>query len=303
MKTLALKSAKLASAPRRTPAELDAVRVAIVAVLQLTHPMTLRSLFYQLVNRYVLPKVETAYKNLGRMLCKLRELGVVPWEWVVDNTRSLSVPNTFDSIGDALRTIVHIYRRDPWMDQGSLVFVLTEKDGVASILGRVTRPYCVPIGVVHGFSSHTFLHDIAVQIEESGKPGHILYFGDHDPAGVAASRWAEEKLHQFAPNAEIHFERLAVNIGQIAEYNLPTRPTKKSDKRHKNFIGESVEVDAMPTDALYTLAQGAIERRIDWGIYGGTMDRERRERQELTDLVERYSNSEPDDDDGDDDAE
>jgi hypothetical protein len=295
--------AAAACAPRRTPAQLEAVRIAIVAVLKLTHPMTLRSLFYQLVGRYVLVKVESAYKNLGRMLCKLRELGVVPWDWVVDNTRSLSVPTTFDGVGHALRTIAQIYRRDPWKDQDSVVYILTEKDGVASILEQETRPYCVPVGVVHGFSSHTFLHDIAMQIEDSGKAAWIYYFGDHDPSGVAVSIAAERLLRKFAPSSQIHFHRLAVNVNQIREYDLPTRPTKKSDKRIKNFIGESVEIDAMPMDALRTLARDAIESRLDWDEYRATQQQESFERRVLAGMVVPYEatdgvdESETDDDD------
>jgi hypothetical protein len=32
-----------------------------------------------------------------------------------------------------------------------------------------------------------------------------------------------------APDAEIHFERLAVTPQQIADWDLPTRPTKNKD--------------------------------------------------------------------------
>ncbi|MBB5331877.1 hypothetical protein [Tunturiibacter gelidoferens] len=293
-----LKTPKHAKATRRTPQQLDAVRTAIMSVLKLTHPMTLRSLFYQLVGRYTLPKVETAYKNLGKMLCKLREAGIVPWEWVIDNTRTFSVPSTFNGVGAGLRALAQQYRRDPWKTQDSTVYVLTEKDGVASILEQETEPYCVPVGVVHGFGSHTFLHDLAVTIEDSGKPAHILYFGDHDPSGVAVSKAAERLLRKFAPHAEIHFERLAVNVDQIAEYDLPTRPSKKSDRRIKNFVGESVEVDAMPPDVIRTLGRDAIESLIDWDAHRATMLLESRERAQLEEIAESFGSDREGDDDG-----
>jgi hypothetical protein len=132
----------------------------------------------------------------------------------------------------------------------------------------------------------------------------VFYFGDHDPSGLAVSKAAEETIRKFAPDAELHFQRLAVNVAQIAEYSLRTRPTKKSDTRHKNFVGESVEVDALPIDVLRVLTRNAIESQLDSDMYALTMERERRERQELADLVERYEatdegdESESEDDEG-----
>jgi hypothetical protein len=60
-----------------------------------------------------------------------------------------------------------------------------------------------------------------------------------------------------APNAEIHFERLAVTPEQIEAWDLPGRPTKATDTRTKNAI--SVELDATEPDQLRTLVQEAIE--------------------------------------------
>ena len=44
---------------------------------------------------------------------------------------------------------------------------------------------------------------------------------------------------------------------------LPTRPTKQSDTRAKKFVGESVEVDAIPSSTLRDLVREAIEHWID----------------------------------------
>jgi len=52
------------------------------------------------------------------------------------------------------------------------------------------------------------------------------------------------------PN-QIHFERIAVTPQQIEKWKLPTRPTKTSDSRARNFVDEdgeqrpSVELDAI----------------------------------------------------------
>ena len=44
-----------------------------------------------------------------------------------------------------------------------------------------------------------------------GLPADVTgYFGDHDPSGKDISRNIEDRLHEFAPGAEIHFRRVAV---------------------------------------------------------------------------------------------
>ena len=54
---------------------------------------------------------------------------------------------------------------------------------------------------------------------------------------------------------------VAVTERQIVELNLPTRPTKKSDSRSKNWNGDdSVELDAIPPNLLRQLVRDAIER-------------------------------------------
>ena len=155
------------------------------------------------------------------------------------------------------------YRRALWHEQAHYVEVWTEKDAIAGILTRATERWDVPLMVVRGFSSLSFLYDMAEQIRMIGKPTYIYYFGDHDPSGLSISTCIERELRQFAPDVDLHFHRAAVTIDQIVELNLPTRPTKQSDSRARNFEGESVEVDAIDPRILVELASDLIERHVD----------------------------------------
>jgi hypothetical protein len=65
-----------------------------------------------------------------------------------------------------------------------------------------------------------------------------------------------------APDAEIHFERVAVTTRQIAGWNLPTRPTKKSDTRSRDFGDISVELDAIDPSLFRGLVKEVIERHL-----------------------------------------
>jgi hypothetical protein len=61
----------------------------------------------------------------------------------------------------------------------------------------------------------------------------------------------------------VEFERIAVTPQQITAMGLPTRPTKASDSRAAKFLGESVEVDAIPASTLRQIVRDAIEQHLD----------------------------------------
>ena len=81
--------------------------------------------------------------------------------------------------------------------------------------------------------------------------------------GQDAARDIEAKLRRYAPDAEIHFERVAVTRQQVEQWNFPTRPTKMFDTRAKKFNGTSVELDAILAAQLRTLVRDCIERHVD----------------------------------------
>jgi hypothetical protein len=116
--------------------------------------------------------------------------------------------------------------------------------------------------VARGYASLSFLYDAAEYINDLAVPTYIYHLGDFDPSGVNAGEKIEETLRVMAPDADITFERLAVTPEQIADWNLPTRPTKATDTRAKGFGNTSVELDAIQPDQLRGLVQDAIERHL-----------------------------------------
>lgn len=126
-----------------------------------------------------------------------------------------------------------------------------------------TEKWDVPLMVTRGFASLSYLHDAAEVIAWHEKPAYVYFLGDHDPSGLDITRNVERRLREFAPDAEIHFQRIAVTLEQIEAWNLPTRPTKKTDSRSKNFEGESVEVDAIRPTELRQLVRDTITQHID----------------------------------------
>ena len=108
---------------------------------------------------------------------------------------------------------------------------------------------------------------------------------DFDPSGVNAGEKIEETLRELAPDADIEFERIAVTPEQIVEWNLPTRPTKASDTRSKNFGEISVELDAIEPNRLRSLVQETIERHLPAEQFEKLKAAEESERDIITRLV------------------
>jgi hypothetical protein len=105
----------------------------------------------------------------------------------------------------------------------------------------IKRTRYVPIYVARGFASETFLYSTAQDILYDDKQAVIYQLGDHDPSRVLAWEHTENKLTEFVDDrVDLEFERLAVTPAQIAEHNLPLRPTKKSNHA-RGFVGESVD--------------------------------------------------------------
>src|SRR3954453_12664465 len=118
--------------------------------------------------------------------------------------------------------------------------------------------------VARGYSSVTFLKEAATAMAETGRPCFVYHFGDFDPFGQNAAEKVGETLREVAPEAEIHFEKVAVLPWQIEGWSLPTRPTKKTDSRSKQWTGgESLELDAIHPDRLRAMCEEVIVRHVD----------------------------------------
>lgn len=261
-------SASRISRKRATAAEMEALLAAIFAIVDEIRPCGVRQTFYQTVVRGLMDKSENDYDKVQRAIVKMRRAGRMPYGWIVDGTRWMHKPDTFSSLEHAIRRAVQTYRRALWDDQPVRAEFWLEKEGLAGVIYDVTSEFDVPLYVARGFSSLTYLAEAAEDIEDCGCPIFIYHLGDHDPSGRAAGAHIERTLRDLAPNAAIHFARLAVTVEQIAVMSLPTRPTKRSDSRAAKFEAEfgagSVELDAIHPDALRALVRDAVERHVDF---------------------------------------
>jgi len=224
-------------------------------------PMTVRQMFYALTTRGLVEKTEQGYKRVAYRLLQTRRLGIIPYDFIADSTRWMRKPKTYESLADFLRESQNTYRHSLWMDRDEYVEIWIEKDALAGVVYEITAKWDVPLMVTRGFPSETFVYEAAQNVKEQGKLAYLYYFGDYDPSGMAISDDLSDRLRKFGVDA--FFERVAVVPSQIVSMNLPTRPTKRSDTRSRNWRGGSVELDAIPANVLREMVEDCITQHID----------------------------------------
>jgi len=280
----------------RTKAQVEAIRKAISAVLKADHPQSVR----QLVARGVIEKTEKEYQGtVIRLLSEMRLDGRIPWGWIVDESRRSRVTRTFDDIGDALQHTAEFYRRSALRDCDDYIEIWSEKEALAGIIYDAASDYDVPVIVSKGMPSLTQICGSFTHIRQAARAGkdRVIYqFGDHDPTGCLIPKTIEARLCEFCDKYRCPYptvDRIALTEEQVEQYNLPSRPTKREGNSHaRNFSGDSVELDALPSSTLRELVRNCIERHINAAALEALRAAEDSERDILWRLSDEYEDSE-----------
>lgn len=258
------------STSRRSKDDIDDIKGAIVDVLRADYPMTVRQVFYQLVARSVIEKTEAEYQGtVIRLLTNMRLEGEIPFHWIVDESRRTMQVVTFDNLAEAVNDTARYYRRSALRECPDYIEIWSEKQALAGIIWEVASEYGVPVVVSKGMPSLTQVHQTALAVYNAGQAGkdsYIYQFGDHDPTGALIPRSLDKTLSELCCRLDCgrpSVIRMALTEPQIEQYRLPTRPTKREGNRHaKNFEGDSVELDALPSRTLRMLVESCIACHI-----------------------------------------
>jgi hypothetical protein len=276
-------------------------RRRLIEIVEEDQPMTVRQVYYQAEVHGIVGKTDTDYDKVQDMLTDLRRGGQIPYEWIIDEGRFPRRPFTVEGIVAALNETRRQHRKDPWQDIPEYVQVWVEKNALIGVLQPVTDEYDVPLMSAVGYSSISFLHNTAVRmLRNTTLPIFIYQFGDLDPSGAHAAVVIERDLREFAPEADIRFERIAVTPAQVEQWDLPTRPTKKTDPRyawfkrtyghHRNINGgdSSCELDAIRPNMLRDLVRQTIEQHLPRATLDAINAEGEREKAQLARMMDAH---------------
>ena len=278
---------------------MAAIRAAITEILTADHPQTVRQVFYQLVVRGAVKKTEIEYsQTVSRLLTEMRLDGELEWGWIVDNSRRTNVTQTFDNVAAALDDSARYYRRSALRESDVYIEIWTEKDALAGILYEAASDYDVPVVSSRGIPSISQLRISFENIQDAsdaGKNVFVYQFGDHDPTGCLIPRHIERQINEWCDEEGCDLptiERVALTEEQIEQYRLPTRPTKRHGNPHaKDFKGESVELDALPSSVLRDLVRECIGQHISRHELNILREAERSERDFLRMLAREHGDA------------
>jgi hypothetical protein len=108
-------------------------------------PTSGRFLFYELVQRGIISKHPSgkrpADQDMNEALTDLREDELIPWDWIVDETRSLEDYTGSPTVKDWVLAVLWGARIDPW--GGDEPLILTESRSLAGVLRETCREYAL----------------------------------------------------------------------------------------------------------------------------------------------------------------
>ena len=249
----------------RSRATLDLITTSI-KIIKACQPVSVRGVCYKL---FVAGLIESMMvgntQKVSRILRDAREEGLIPWEWIVDESRQLEHQPQWENLEDYARSSELGYRRDFWADQAGRVIVISEKGTVAGVLRPVLDAYGVPFFAAHGFNSATKVHDLAAEIQADRRHYVFLYVGDHDPSGMYMSEVDfQERLKRYGAG-DFTFQRIALTAEDTS--SLPSFPAKKQDPRYawyrKNYGAKAWELDAMDPNQLRERVETWVQGYVD----------------------------------------
>jgi len=224
----------------------EAVKQADAYLREYDEAPTLRGIYYRLVSIGVIPNTKSVYKGLSRVLSDARLEGTFPWGLMVDNVRAstgagdettlrmvkhaastetrdklTNLENAFTAISDP-----RVYFRPArWAAQPKRVVLAIEKDAILGAVKNVTKRMDIEIFPLRGYSSTTFMKQLAECVSRLTRHGEVqlLIITDYDPSGEDIARDVEDRLRdKFGVTCTA--EKILLTKPQIMEHDLPWKP-------------------------------------------------------------------------------
>jgi 5S rRNA maturation endonuclease (ribonuclease M5) len=238
---------------------------------------SIRGIFYILVSLNMMANTKGAYKGLSRALVTARERGIIPDDWIVDQSRSiididdeyLSPEKLIDNLLGYFDELPEDYKDKipKWHRQQVYVEIWIKKKAMAAVFKSILDPVGVEkeemrqVRIIpnSGWSSRTFWIDNANRLIRRSKlqlgKVVVLYFGDYDPSGNKMVKKLKKMLEAYG----IDYEAVAITKKQIRQFGLEhlknTDPAVlaklKCDTNKNEFIRENngqlfqIELDAL----------------------------------------------------------
>jgi hypothetical protein len=282
--------------PRGKTAAVVRLIDACVTILEQIQPASVRAVCYQLFVQGLIEAMSKLCTNrISRHLVYAREHTIVPWDWIVDETRDVERINAWKNPAAFVRTVKRAYRRDHWASQPAVVEIVSEKNTVKGTLAPLLDEYGVSFRPMHGYGSATKLHELAEEVQASPQPMLALYLGDWDPSGLHMSDVdAPRRLLKYGGGG-LHWKRIALTPELIREHDLPgfDVETKHQDRRYRWYRtsqgARAWELDALNPTVLRAVVEAEIRGQINWDAWNQSHLIEEAETDSIPHILDRWT--------------
>jgi hypothetical protein len=263
------------------------------AILEEIHPASVRAVCYRLFTMGLITSMAKSETNrVSTQLTWAREQRVIPWSWIVDETREAERVTAWENPAAYVEAVKRSYRRDRWTDQPAWIEVWSEKGTIRGTLAPVLQEYGITFRVMHGYGSATAVYQAAVDSMAGDKLLTVLYVGDWDPSGL---HMGDVDLPQRleAYGGEVDVIRLALTK-QDTLSGLPSfrTETKRKDPRYRWYVHrygpDCWELDALNPVILRERVEQAILDRLDREAWTRAEVVEQAERDSLTSILNAW---------------
>jgi hypothetical protein len=226
-------------------------------------PTSIRFLFYELVALSIVSKQASGVLRPGAVgqrrpdqdvidaITSLRESGQIPWDAIVDETRSLNDYSGFRSIAEGVNAYLNVIELDPW--NGAAPLILTESRSLAGVLRALMREYRVKVAPTNGQTNGFLRNDVAQKISTSTP---VLYLGDWDFSGGHIEANTRDILEQVCGRV-LDWKRLALTETQVRDPVLNLTVIDKYDRRTRTTHA-SVETEALSQQVIVQIVRDRL---------------------------------------------
>ena len=241
------------------------VKEEIIRIVREHAPITVRGVYYQCVLSPRLPFLskdssgsKRNYVLVQARLKRLRKIGVIPWDAVIDPSRPNYARHRWSSLEQFALDVPSFYSHDVWANSSVRPLVLLEKEGQIPVYEQHAAKYGVDCWACKGYSSMSHMQALSQHIKSLQQNVVVLVCADWDPSGCDWPRSAEKEIesHLSEHNQQVEFRRVLVNetdLGALRE-SVALRIPNPNDPRTANWLTNNgyskneeivVEMDAL----------------------------------------------------------
>jgi hypothetical protein len=186
---------------------------------------------------------------------------------LVDDTRTIECEPAWDEPEEFVDAMIDQYRKNRWARQQYRVFIICEKNTIRGSIMPVVNAYGVEILPMHGFSSKTKVHDLAMLSQQSRQPIFVLYLGYHDPSGLHMCEVdLPRRLVRYGQQGML-LKQIAITRPQIDAAQIAPIAAKPTDPRYPWYVArygrDCWELDALNPNTLREVLEQEIVALID----------------------------------------